>query len=467
MSKSIQRFLTINALSVIGLAILLAIIAVFFLRQESIQVHLDAELSLEARSIESFIVKRLNSRQIASIQDKLNNIPSYPASVAAPSPSQDVLINELINSVQFQVWDLKTNQLILQSSRAPSLPLSSALGYVNVNHGPHLWKTYGNEIPGLNYKIVTMQRYDQRIGYEKQFVTDTLVILFMMLLFLVTAIRTIITRSLTTLEQTTSQLKLHEPSNLTPMSYADTPLEVQPLIIEINRLMTQLKSALEREQQFAADAAHALKTPLAAMKAQIQVINRLPADTKEAAFLEVLSSIDRYDHIIKQLLTLSRTLSRTYTETAHAIELAPLARNVIAPLVPLALQRGINIELHADQNPTIVSNTTLLTTALTNLIENAIKYTIVNDTIYVNITKSVNLVTISVVDHGKGIEDSQKATAIKRFSRLYSENTPGSGLGLSIVEEVCQHLNASLILTNTSPNGLTASIELKLDNGST
>ena len=464
MSKSIQRFLTINALSVVGLAILLAIIAVFFLRQESIQVHLDAELSLEASSIESFIVKRLSNRQIASIQEKLNNIPSRTHNVVSSNPNQDIQITKLINSVQFQVWDLKTNQLILQSPKAPSLPLNSSLGYTNVHHGAHLWKTYGIEISNLNYKIVTMQRYDQRIGYEKQFVADILVILFVTLLFLVFAIRTIITRSLTTLESTTSQLKMHEPSNLTPMCYADTPLEVQPLIIEINRLMSQLKSALEREQQFAADAAHTLKTPLAAMKAQIQVINRLPNDAKEPAFREVLNSIDRYDHIIKQLLTLSRTVSQTYTESAQNVDIATLVQNVIAPLVPLALERDINIELHANNPPLIQSNTTLLTTALTNLLENAIKYTKNHDTIFVIIAERPNELIISIVDHGTGISDPDKELAKKRFSRIYTENTPGSGLGLSIVEEVCRHLDATFILSDSEPQGLTASIHLNLAN---
>ncbi|MCP8352658.1 sensor histidine kinase [Candidatus Synchoanobacter obligatus] len=463
MNKSIQRFLTINALSVVGLSTLLATIAIFFLRQDSIKLHLNAELSLEARSIEPFLTKRLSSQELNNIQIKINNIPLEATSETPIDTDNEALLKGILNSTQFQVWDLRRQELILRSPSAPSIPLDSKLGLQNIQHQSHQWTTYSIEISNLNYKIVTMQRHDMRLGYEQQLITDTLIVISLCFLFLGFSLKLIISRSLVTLEKTTSQLKKNEPSNLEALRYNNAPSEVQPLIIEINRLMFQLKSALEREQQFAADAAHELKTPLATMKAQIQLMTRLPPESQQKAIYDLEKTIERYDHIIRQLLSLSRTLSHTTLETEQWIDLDAVTQNVIAPLVPLALKKDINIELHHKTLPKILSNASLLTTVLSNLIDNAIKYTTDGDTIMVTITPHSSQVYIEVIDHGPGIPDESKQLALQRFSRLYNTKSSGSGLGLSIVEEICQHLHGTLSLHDSSPKGLTSRIALPIN----
>lgn len=462
MNRSIHRFLTINALSAVGLGILLAIVAVFFLRQDSIKLHLDAELSLEAHSLESFITQRLSPKKIDLIQRKIDEAP-YEARSAIDQEMQNQAIQHLINNTQFQLWDLRTNKLILHSPNAPSIPLDNKLGYNKALHQSHQWQLFSIEIPHLGYKIVTMQRHDIRLGYEKQFITDTLIVLIMTLLLLIVSLRVIITRSLSILNVTTSELKEREPSNLNPINIADTPLETKPLIIEINRLMSQLKATLEREQQFAANAAHELKTPLAAMKAQIQVANRLPPEAQKLAFAEVEETIARYDHIIRQLLTLSRTLSQSALESIQPIQLDELMQKIIAQLVPLALKRNINIELHHDTLTQINSSASLLTTALTNLIDNAIKYTGNNDTIIIRVERHGLFVYIYVIDHGSGIPDNMKLQALKRFTRIDGTKASGSGLGLSIVSEITEHLKGRLSLETTKPNGLTACMQIPIN----
>jgi len=463
MNRSIHRFLTINALSIVGLAILLAIIAVFFLRQDSIKLHLNAELSMEAHSLESFITHRIPNKQVAYIQQKINNIPIEASAAIGNEIHQAKTLKRLVNNTQFQLWDLRTGELILHSPNAPTIPLHNKIGYDKVIYQSHQWQLYGVEIPHLEYKIVTMQRHDIRLGYEKQFIADTFIVLLLTFLFLIFSLHIIISRSLSTLSITTSQLKKREPSNLNPIEIINTPLEVKPLVIEINRLMSQLKSTLEREQQFAANAAHELKTPLAAMKAQIQIATRLPADAQTQALKDVEQSIQRYDHIIRQLLTLSRALSHSSLESSQWVNLGELAQNIIAPLVPLALKRNISLELHHKELPNILSSGTLLTTALTNLIDNAIKYTHDNDTILIHIYSNTTHISIKVEDHGQGIPDKHKETALKRFARIYGNTASGSGLGLSIVNEICQHLHGTLLLQNTKPSGLTSIITIPIN----
>ena len=132
MNRSIHRFLTVNALSVVGLAILLAIIAVFFLKQDSIKLHLDAELSLEAHSLESFITQRIPSKQLSYIQEKINNIPIEASSAIGSENHESHMLKKLLDNTQFQVWDLRTEELILQSPNAPSIPLHHKIGYDKV-----------------------------------------------------------------------------------------------------------------------------------------------------------------------------------------------------------------------------------------------------------------------------------------------------------------------------------------------
>lgn len=459
MNKSIKRFLTINTLCMVALATMLATIAAFFLRQDQIKLHLDAELSIEAHSIDSFIVKRLNQKQLLQIQKKINNIPKNKYLTKSQSAK---MVNELTKNVQFQVWDLKTNQLILHSPNAPVLPLNNNLGYQSIALGHDVWSVYAIEAKQPGYKIVTMQRHEQRLGYEKQFVTDSLIIIIFTFAFLGVTLQIVIQRGLAILSSTTSQLRKNAPGNLEPLNATNTPLEVIPLVNEINRLMSQLDQTLERERQFAANAAHTLKTPLSAMKAQLQMASRLPAEAQANVFIDISLCIDRYDHIIRQLLTLSRAASENPTAALHWINISSTLQDIIAPLVPLALDRNINIELTADNLPKVLTEPSLLSTALTNLIDNAVKYTSENDTILITATVCNPYIEIQIIDHGPGIPTEEYGNVLERFQRL-SATTRGSGLGLSIVDEICKNIDADLSLEKTSPTGLTITLRLPIN----
>lgn len=463
MNKSIRKFLTINALSLFGLSISLAIIANLYLKHQNVKVHLDAELSLEARMIASFLVERIDHNHLPHIQSKINSIPFESSSVAQGSNQYYKVLKKLVNGTQFQVWDLRDNTLLLSSSSAPPIALSNKSGFGYSYYNDHEWRTYSITLQGLNYKVISMQRHDLRLGFERQFIAESMITLILLFIFLVFAFQIIIRRSLSTLIETTSELKERKPNNLNAIGTETLPLEVQPLIIEINRLMRQLKDALEREQKFAADAAHELKTPLAAMKAQIQLAMRQPPEEQKQTFLTVEESIHRYDHIIKQLLSLSRTLSHSSLENFHLIDLDALAQSIIASLVPMALKRQINVELQQKDTPKIFASTTLLSVAMSNLISNAIQYTSDGDTIVVHITHNNKMVQVNVIDHGEGIPNHLKNDAIKRFSRLYNNQTTGSGLGLSIVSEICAFMRGNLKLNDTPNGGLTASMTLPIN----
>lgn len=462
MNRSIQRFLTINALCLVGLSVSLAVIANFYLRHQNIKMHLDAELSLEARVISSFIMDRIEPARLPTLQKKISNIPRESSMVAPDASSYDIITKKLISTTQFQVWDLTNQTLILSTSHAPPIKLSRKTGFDDASYNTHEWRTYSIDIPHLSYRIVSMQQHDLRLGFERQLITDHLMTLFILFIFLVITFQVIIRRSLSPLIETTSELKAREPNNLDAIYLNKIPTEVQPLVIEINRLMHQLKETLERERMFAADAAHELKTPLSAMKAQIQLAMRQPEAEQKETFKKVEDSIQRYDHIIKQLLSLSRTISHSGLENFHEVDTALTAQTAIAELVPKALEQNMNIELQQNASPIILANTTLLSAALTNLIDNSIKYSKEGDTIVVVVSSHNDRACIDIIDHGPGIPGKLKQDALKRFARLYNNKAQGSGLGLSIVNEIANFLGGSLTLSDTPGGGLTISLSLPI-----
>jgi len=450
--------LTINSILIVILSTMIAIIATFFLRQESAKLHLDAELTLEANLIESLIIKRLSPTKINRIQSKISNVTMTHT---LDDNSQDAVLRALSHRSQFQIWDLTTKQLILHSSNAPEIPMTSSNGYHSMYYDTSLWRAYTVTLPKLNYKIITLQRHDRQIRYEKQFISDTLFVLLLSFSFLIFSLSLIISQSLSVLDETKAQLEKRKPDNLNPIDTSNIPLEVKPLIEEINRLMGQLKQTLQREQTFAANAAHELKTPLSAMKAQIQVALLQSPKEQAKSFQSVESSIERYDHIIRQLLTLSRTISASVLEPPKPIALVPIIQNTIASLVPLALKKQISLELQQDIYPVMNIHETLISTALQNLIDNSIKYSQANGSILIHLHQIDHWIRIDVIDHGPGIPDEDKIIAIQRFKRL-DNAASGSGLGLSIISEICNQLDGKLSLSNTKGGGLTASIAIPL-----
>lgn len=457
MRSSLKKYLTINAIIIVILSIMVAITATFLLRQEAARLHLDAELSLEAHLIESMLTTRLSSKRIKQIQTKINNLAKND--ILGTKKAQQ---SALAHRAKFQVWDLTNNKLVLHSPNAPFIPLNQHTGYHIIHLNTSLWRTYNYTLTKSHYKIVTFQRHDKRLHHEKQFFTDTLIVLAIGFSFLIFALSLIIQSGLSVLNETKLQLEKREPDNLNPIDTSNTPLEVKPLIQEINRLMAQLKSALEREHQFAANAAHELKTPLSTMKAQIQLALRQPTNKQIETFKSVESSIDRYDHIIKQLLTLSRTISQASLETSKPTSLLPVIQNAIAPLVPYALERNISLEFQHSITPILHINEILISTAIHNLIENAIKYSNPNDTIIIHLYNQNNQIIIDIIDHGSGILNKDKELVLQRFKRL-DQTAQGSGLGLNIVMAICKQINGKLSLKDTPKGGLTVSISLPED----
>lgn len=253
----------------------------------------------------------------------------------------------------------------------------------------------------------------------------------------------------------TNEISSRASTYLEPVNATNTPVEIKPLIAELNQLFVRLKLAFDRNKRFAADAAHELRTPLAALKTQAQVA--LKAENKNAreqALIKMLQGVDRSSHVVAQLLTLSRLSQEQELNDVHPVDLHKLAAEIIAYLVPIALEKNIDIELAlSPTNPIISGNDTALGILIRNIVDNAIRYTPQNGSVKIAILTERNDVIFRVTDTGPGIPIELRERVFERFYRILGTQAAGSGLGLAIVSQITELHHAKIHLS-TPPNGI-------------
>jgi two-component system sensor histidine kinase QseC len=228
------------------------------------------------------------------------------------------------------------------------------------------------------------------------------------------------------------------------------------LIERLNELFVRIEASLQKERRFTADAAHELRTPVAAIKAQAQVARAASAETERVHALDnAILGCDRAAHLIEQLLTLARidTLGDEVTEPCR---LKTIATEVIASIAPMALSQNVRLELTKGGDETVVGgNPVLLRILLRNLIDNAVRHTRPGTAVEIDIAEEHGQVSLSVSDNGPGIPEEELNKVAERFYRPLGTSASGSGLGLSIVKRIAEIHSASLQLSpKKDGNGL-------------
>jgi two-component system sensor histidine kinase QseC len=259
-------------------------------------------------------------------------------------------------------------------------------------------------------------------------------------------------RPLTRLKQ---EVKQRTANQLVPLDMTGVPEEVAPLVKALNDLFARLEDAFEGERRFTADAAHELRTPLAALKIQAQVAMRSSdAIERNAALDNVLRGVDRSTRLVEQLLTLARVDPESASADYQQVDLHSLAASVMADLEHLAHAKDIEMLLEESQSNCVLGDETQLGLLLRNLLDNAIRYTPSGGSVSVKVS-NVNGVNIEVCDTGPGIPEEEREQVLQRFYRITGSGKEGNGLGLSIVRRIADLHGARLELgDNEAGQGL-------------
>lgn len=249
------------------------------------------------------------------------------------------------------------------------------------------------------------------------------------------------------LQRIAHEVEARAPDYLAPLETVGAPSEVRPLIDRLNRLFGDIGRAFDNERRLTSDAAHELRTPLAALKTQAQVaLAATDAASRDHALRQIVAGCDRATHLVEQLLTLAR-LDDTRDAPFVAIDLAQLAAEVLGEAADEAVRHGQNLSL-ADEGAAcrVRGDRTLLAVLLRNLLRNAIRHAPAGTSIEVAVAAVGGGCMLAVVDDGPGIADDEREAIVQRFRRGSNAQGSGSGLGLSIALRIAELHGATLTL---------------------
>jgi two-component system sensor histidine kinase QseC len=228
-------------------------------------------------------------------------------------------------------------------------------------------------------------------------------------------------------------VRMRDSRNLEPIHVNPSPAEVRPLVDAINQLLARLQQSILRERAFTADAAHELKTPLAAIKVQAQVaLAAHDSAQQQQAMRRVVQGVDRSAHLAEQLLLLVR--------------LHEVAGEAIAFRAPHAEDKSMAVVLSGERDAEVYADRALARTLIDNLLDNAIKYGEAGGRVHITVLADAQTVSLTVSDNGPGVSDEERLRLTDRFFRGASASASGngSGLGLSIVARIAAHFNAQI-----------------------
>lgn len=377
------------------------------------------------------------------------------------------LLHKYARRVAFQIWD-KGQRLRLHSANAPQQALAHKQhGFSDSSIEGKRWRVFSTRDESGEFLIHVAERADVRDELAQDIAGNLLRPLLLSLPLLAILLWLAVARGLKPLVSLTREVERREPENLAALDASTAPREVKPLIERLNRLFSRIDLSMQKERRFTADAAHELRTPIAGIKAQAQVARMATSDAERNHALDnAILGCDRASRLITQLLTLARVDTSRLDMLGHSVmetcQIRDIAAEVIAALAPVAVEKGVQLELLADAETAVHGNPELLRVLLRNLLDNAIQHTPGGTAVQVNISHEQGATCLSVSDNGPGIAEEERARVLERFYRPLGTQASGSGLGLSIVKRIAEVHDATLqLLAMSEGSGLRVKVCFK------
>ena len=355
--------------------------------------------------------------------------------------------------VAFQIWDSR-GRLLLRSESAPAERLTDRVdGFADRRLDGRTWRVYSRSDRDRKVLVQVGERREVRDELAAGVATHLLYPVLFALPVLALLIFVAVGRALAPLDRVAREVEGRAPDHLVPLEALSAPREVQPLVAALNALFARVRSTLDRERRFTADAAHELRTPLAAVKAQAQVAQGArDAVERDHALAQVVAGTDRATRLVLQLLTLARLDPQQGLPSATDVDLAALAAAVLADEAPRAAAKEIDVALHAPAPMFVRGDATMLAVLLRNLVDNALRYTPDSGRVRVRVTADAGATTLEVADNGPGIPSAERGRVFERFYRVMGTGQAGSGLGLSIVRRIVE-LHGAVVELDDGPRG--------------
>jgi len=355
-----------------------------------------------------------------------------------------------------QIWDVFGARTYLSR---PGLPMinQTVLGYADLSLRGEAWRAYGLQTADGVIQIAQPARV--REGLARAAAERVVIPLILLLPIMIGAVAWIVSRGLLPLRFVTTEVQRRDVRSLAPLNTRNLPLEIEPLVGELNRLLDRLQRAFSVQRAFISDAAHELRSPLTALRLQLQLLDRAP---DEAARIEARSrlgaAVERAIHLVEQLLALARSEPQDASPGFDTVDLSAAAAEGISDAHELALSRHIELGLDATPNLKIHGDREALRVLVRNLVDNAVRYTPPHGSVQVRCRSTPDEAVLEVTDTGPGIASADRERVFDRFYRRAAAQESGTGLGLAIVKAIAERHGARVALSEAPGGGLRATL---------
>jgi two-component system sensor histidine kinase QseC len=363
--------------------------------------------------------------------------------------------------VAFQVFH--EGRLVLRSPNAPPQPLAPlaqvhAGGFRTVHSDGAAWRVFATRAGKEDTLVLVAEEMRARSSILAAILENTLGPLVLGLPALVLALWWSIRRALRPMDAVGRRLAGRRPDDFTPVDAGAAPAEMRPMLEALNQLFARIAALLASERRFIADAAHELRTPLAAIRAQAQVaVTENDARRRRHALEATLAGCDRASRLAEQLLALSRVEAIADLER-EPLDLTAVAREVLADLAGAALAKDQQLSLEALAPGMVCGNAALVAVLVRNLVDNAIRYAPAGAAVQVSVRCDGTSVELAVDNGGPPVAAADLHRLGQRFFRVLGTDAAGTGLGLSIVGRIADLHGAVLRFGPSRLGGLRAAV---------
>jgi two-component system OmpR family sensor kinase len=376
-----------------------------------------------------------------------------PQALNGPAADEDVVI---------RIWN-RYGVFVYSSHPDVALPAKAQIGLTTIATRRGDWRVFATLVDDNLLEVA--QPMSVRSALAAEVAARTVLPLVVLLPILAGLLWWVVGRGLAPLRRVAEEVATRRPEALERLSEEALPREVAPLVSSLNHLLDDLASARDAQRAFIADAAHELRTPLTALQLQLQIVQRAENHADRTLAIDALrAGLLRASRLVEQLLALARTEpDATSSHAAPPVDLAVLAGEAVTLHAGLADDRGIDLGLidrrSSEEAVLIDGDRDALFTLLSNLIDNALRYTPRGGRIDVVVARDERRVLLSVIDDGPGIAAHERQRVFDRFHRgdaaRSAGDSRGSGLGLAIVKRIAERHGASVaLLTPESGRGL-------------
>ncbi len=311
------------------------------------------------------------------------------------------------------------------------------------------WMPYDVNNPSGLVLVQVAETLNKRNRLAREILTAVVVPQLLLIVMAMAVVYLGISRGLVPLRRLQRAVSDRSHLDLTPVALDGIPGEVRPLAEEVNELMQRLGKTLDFQNRFIADAAHQLKTPVAGLKAQIEMaLREEDPERVKHSLAQLYVGADRLSRLVRQLLSLARNEPGAASAVQlQALDLDAFALEISMEWVPVAIKRGVDLGFEASGGPVVIdADPDRLRELVNNLIDNAVRYSQHGGRVTVAVATAGAQGRLSISDDGPSIPVEERKRIFERFHRLLGTNTDGSGLGLAIVSEIATLHGASITL---------------------